>query len=127
MNKENAAKLEADFPEIFRDLHGNITKSPMAWGFSCGDGWFEIIHTACKLISGRKTEIPFIAVQVKEKFGSLRFYYSGGDEYCDGVISMLEAISSRTCEVCGERGKIRTDGGWYQTLCDKHAAERKKI
>lgn len=63
-----------------------------------------------------------IAVQVKEKFGTLRFYVNGGDRYTDGVINMAEVMSAYTCEECGSPGKSRT-GGWIRTLCDKHAVE----
>jgi hypothetical protein len=63
-----------------------------------------------------------IATQVKEKFGTLRFYYWGGDEYCSGVESMAESMSAVTCEVCGSSGKLRR-GGWWKTLCDHHAQE----
>jgi len=64
-----------------------------------------------------------VAVQVKEKFGTLRFYYDGGDRYIDGLVNMAESMSAVTCEVCGNPGKIRT-GGWVRTLCDTHAVER---
>lgn len=66
-------------------------------------------------------EIPqVVAVQVKEKFGTLRFYYNGGDEYISGLVSMAEWASSVTCETCGERGKLR-GSGWVYTACDEHA------
>jgi hypothetical protein len=66
-----------------------------------------------------------IASQVKEKFGTLRFYTYGGDDYCHGVIDMAEYMSGRTCEECGTPGK-RTSGGWISTLCEKHAEEQGK-
>lgn len=62
----------------------------------------------------------FVASQVKEKFGTLRFYYDGGDEYINGVVSFAENSSGHTCEECGKLGKIR-HGGWVRTLCDEHA------
>lgn len=62
------------------------------------------------------------AVQVKEKFGSLRFYISGGDDVVHALISMAESMSAITCEVCGDAGKMQT-GGWIRTLCDKHAKD----
>lgn len=64
-----------------------------------------------------------VATQVKEKYGTLRFYVYGADEYIDGMIHMAEGISARTCETCGNPGKIR-DGGWIRTLCDEHAEEQ---
>jgi hypothetical protein len=58
--------------------------------------------------------------QVKEKFGTLRFYYSGGDDSIDGMVRMAESMSAVTCEECGIPGRIR-HGGWISTLCDEHA------
>lgn len=62
----------------------------------------------------------FVAAQVKEKFGTLRFYYDGGDDYINGVVSFAENSSAHTCEECGLPGKLR-HGGWVRTLCDNHA------
>ena len=59
----------------------------------------------------------FVATQVKEKFGTLRFYFNNGDEYCDGVISMAEHMSAVTCEQCGSPGKVGGQG-WITTLCE---------
>ena len=60
--------------------------------------------------------------QIKEKFGGLRFYYQGGDDHIDGMVTMAEVWAGQTCETCGNRGK-RRDGGWVRTLCDHHEAE----
>jgi len=61
-----------------------------------------------------------VAVQVKEKFGGLRFYYSGGDQYIEGMVNLAENLAERTCDVCGAPGKLR-EGGWIVTRCDEHA------
>ena len=61
--------------------------------------------------------------QVKEKFGTLRFYYTGGDDAIDGMVAMAEAMSGVTCEECGSPGK-RVGGGWITTLCEAHATAR---
>jgi hypothetical protein len=65
---------------------------------------------------------PVTVIQVKEKFGGLRFYYDGGDEYIQGAVSMAERMSYSICEECGNLGKSRS-GGWVRTLCDQHAAK----
>lgn len=57
-----------------------------------------------------------IATQIKEKFGTLRFYYFGGDEYCEGVIDLAAYMSGCTCEECGKPGKS-TNGGWIKVRC----------
>jgi len=63
--------------------------------------------------------------QIKEKFGGLRFYYSGGDDHISGLVNMAESWAGHTCEECGNKGKSR-EGGWIRTLCDHHEAERQK-
>lgn len=65
-------------------------------------------------------DIPKVKiVQVKEKFGTLRFYVDGADAEINGMIRMAENVSCYTCEVCGNPGK-RTSAGWIQTLCETH-------
>jgi hypothetical protein len=61
--------------------------------------------------------IPQVTLdQVKEKFGTLRFYYSGGDDAIDGMVQMAESMSGVTCEGCGNLGE-RRGGGWIHTYC----------
>jgi hypothetical protein len=69
-------------------------------------------------------ELPSLA-QVKEKFGTMRFYMDGGSEKMHNYVSFAEAMTSRTCEVCGNPGKSRNDN-WVKTLCDKHHKEREE-
>jgi len=60
--------------------------------------------------------------QVKEKFGTLRFYYIGGDDYIRGMVTMAESMSGVTCEECGKPG-TQTPGGWIKTVCVEHGGE----
>jgi hypothetical protein len=70
--------------------------------------------------------VPQVTVaQIKEKFGGLRFYYDGGDEYISGLVSMAESWATCSCETCGTPGE-RREGGWIRTLCDTHETERKE-
>lgn len=118
MNEEHVTYLTTVYPKIFSGKYG---------GFACGDGWFNIINLLCRNIQSHldwKPDVPqVVAQQVKEKFGSLRFYYQGGDEYISGLVSMAEAMTEVTCEECGSPGETRS-GGWIRVLCDKHEAER---
>lgn len=63
-----------------------------------------------------------VVQQIKEKFGTLRFYYTGGDDYVQGLVNMAEAMSACTCETCGNLGEQRVDR-WIRVLCDTHYAE----
>lgn len=66
-----------------------------------------------------------IAVQVKEKFGSLRFYMNGTDEYTDGILAMAESMSEVTCETCGCPSKISGSGtGWLTSQCERCTAKQ---
>lgn len=60
-----------------------------------------------------------IASQVKEKFGGLRFYYTGGDNEIRGMVYLAEAMSYRICENCGTMNELVTQNsrGWIRTLC----------
>jgi len=55
-------------------------------------------------------------LQVKEKFGGLRFYIDSGSDAIDKCIIKAERESYRTCECCGQPGKCYDDG-WMVTLC----------
>lgn len=84
--------------------------------FSVGDGWLPfIMNLIVELIdNGWNGEI----FQVKEKFGSLRFYTNELSQNCHDIIRKYEDISSKTCEECGKDGKPTT-GDWINILCDK--------
>lgn len=129
---EFAARMEQEFPAMFAEPYG---------GFAVGAGWWPIIELLCYRIQnhtdsrnryvqkfpdlGYAPVEQVIVRQVKEKFGGLRFYYDGGDEYIAGLVSMAETWADRSCEECGAPGK-RRDGGWVRTLCDEHEADRQK-
>lgn len=83
----------------------------------------EDVERGLKLREVREACPQIIATQVKEKFGTLRFYYYGGDDYCRGVESLADSMSAVTCEVCGNPGKLLTQG-WHRTLCETHAKEQ---
>jgi hypothetical protein len=139
MNQELDEQLCAKYPKIFVNRNADMRTTAMCWGFECGDGWYNIIDKLCGNIQSHidwsiknnawdlekdtknvRSIIPqVVAVQVKEKFGSLRFYYDGGDDYIRGLSVMAESMSMVTCETCGAPGK-RRGGGWIYTACDTH-------
>jgi hypothetical protein len=99
-------------------------------GFAVGEGWWVILDKLMGQIQhhidwkNREREVvPQVVIsQIKEKFGGLRFYYDGGDDYISGLVTMAESWAGSICEDCGSIG-TRRDGGWIRTLCDKHEAE----
>lgn len=115
MDKQLQAKLYARYPDIFRERGMSIEESCMHWGLAVDDGWYSLIDTACSLIQ----HSDVIAKQVKEKFGTLRFYTSGGGSFENGVIWAAEALSGTLCEKCGAPGYLVRES-WVRTLCEAH-------
>jgi len=124
MRKELDDKLCADYPEIFKDRHAPENQTAMCWGFSCGDGWYDIIDSLCFAIQNdvkwNKAKQP-AAFQVKEKFGCLRFYLdSFSTDEMNGYIRMAELLSGKICEICGSPGTNTEEKGWWRTRCEAH-------
>ena len=91
---------------------------------SVGDGWASLVN---KVFDKLETLIGNVKViQVKEKFGGLRVYTDLHNEELETVIQNVGYESFTICEECGKPGHLR-DGGWYKTLCDEHANDRKPI
>jgi len=130
VNKKNSKKLMIDFP--FLRPQGGLGQSLMYFGFDVDDGWFKLIYQLCKDIQRVIDNTPdealkdFQVVQVKEKFGSLRFYCGAATSEIHDLIQEAEAKSSRVCELCGKRGSMSvSNSGWYKTLCPYHRWTRK--
>jgi hypothetical protein len=75
-----------------------------------------------KMAEEEKERLPKTA-QIKEKFGTLRWYINNADKTSQKIIDFAELMSENTCEVCGEYGKTYTTG-WHKTFCLKHAIEK---
>jgi len=121
-DKEMQQYFPTTYPAMFAGKYG---------GIAVGDGWSGILTQLCQSIQSHidwknkdGVVVPQVEVlQLKEKFGSLRFYYQGGDEYIAGLVSMAESMSGITCEECGSPGS-QGGQGWISTLCPTHRAER---
>ena len=78
MTEKLQNKLYKKFNKIF-----TRKELSLQWGFECDDGWYELIYGLCEkvqaYVDGVKCQ-QVIALQVKEKFGSLRFYFTFGTD-----------------------------------------------
>ena len=86
------------------------------WGIECGPGWKALYEPLIELCKKEGVAI----LQIKEKFGTLRFYASKAPDHVRAAINDAEAKSAETCEMCGAPGERRSDG-WIRTLCGKCA------
>lgn len=126
---------------------GEIYDLYSAFGCDCDDGWYELLYDLCTEITEvyKKYDQPadIVIDQIKEKYGTLRFYYhyKGSEDvptavdYPGGVIRFTpignelrheiaqivmkyEKKSAAVCEKCGKPGTLRDDLQWIHTLCD---------
>jgi len=126
MKQELENKLIEAFPNLYRQHDKSMMETCMCWGFECGDGWFNLLWELSEklenLINKFKQENPEgyapCATQVKEKFGTLRFYVNNDTDEMFNLISAAEDLSAVTCERCGKPGSERGPG-WIMTLCDE--------
>jgi len=113
------------YPDLFHpsaDCPGVAQASP-----ECGEGWRDLLERTCARI---RTAVAadggsFKATQIKEKYGTLRFYWDGrlsreADARVEEAIELAEARSACTCETCGEEGRLYREGGWLMTRCVLH-------
>ena len=66
---------------------------------------------------------PVTIGQIKSKYGTLRFYYDGGDETIRGMVIFAELLSESVCEETGGKGIPCSKGGWWATLCEEKMEE----
>jgi len=148
MNKDLEANIFNSYPELFKH-RDDMKQSLMCFGIEPDNGWYNLINDLCADIyhyyntkydgvdyDGNKYhhEVPpsFYVTQIKEKFGSLRFYIMAAPEDIHDMVHKAENKSYYICEVCGKEGKqfYRDDLPWVRTLCDEcldaHISDRYK-
>ena len=115
MREELAVKLQDEF-SFMRDMY-----------YECDSGWYELLRQLCAEITeiynknGLETDIEIL--QIKEKYGTLRFYYHIPSNDCAINNTIFETVkkweekSEEICESCGADGVLRKLGGWVCTLC----------
>jgi hypothetical protein len=132
------------YPKIFEHYEGN--PGNVNW-YGIPSGWLPIIDILCNAIqsycdSTRSIENPYFeptreydreditshrykqikrdqvtCLQMKEKFGGLRFYTNGEDEFVAGMIRMATYMCDNTCEGCGTTEDLGITKGWITVRC----------
>lgn len=104
-------------------LKSCLYELPNGWTKRFGDDLVDDVH---KILSEEASDYPdfeYFVFQVKEKYGKLRWYDSGflSDSYhkLQEVIDKYEALSEKTCAICGEEATMYHKG-WYMPLCSTH-------
>ncbi|MBA2962128.1 MULTISPECIES: hypothetical protein [Ramlibacter] len=137
---QQVSKLLDDYPRLFaKGARLDVWFPP---------GWAGILRTLCagidRLLDDRLAA-EFQVLQVKEKFGTLRFYYQFAHDAkltidiqgtdgtqrihmepsypplfpaaaVDALVGEAERLSAVTCSRCGSPGLLRK-GGWLRVTC----------
>lgn len=122
MTPEQTKALLDRFPFLYREYYLPKDKTCMCWGFCVGKGWFQVIWDLSLAIEKElelKPNSEFAVVQVKEKFGGLRYYIENSSPAIENLIVEAEKLCNITCSECGSpKGKKVTEGFYRYTLCD---------
>ena len=100
--------------EVMEALRPRFVESGFV-GFEAPYGWLEIVVNLHEQLLDNP---DYRIVQVKEKFGGLRFYTQGITEEQRPLVRAAEKESLTVCQGCGSREDVEMrNHGWVATLC----------
>lgn len=126
------------YPDFFKERLLPMSQTCMCWGCTIGQGWFHILDQACQLckLVEQLTGIKIVFTQIKEKYGSARFYHTVDfgidckksneeerliEDLLYLIVSDAENKTTQTCAECGNpyyHHPIYMHGWVYDTCCD---------
>lgn len=135
INSKQDKALVKKCPKLYRERH--TTPYGLRWGFAVEQGWLSLLQELSKALEAEIEKIPedkqvdYHCLQVKQKFGTMRFYMNAYTQPIRALINEAEKKSMHTCEACGKRGDLVYPPesayfitGWRQRVCLDHYRER---
>jgi len=125
---KSAVEIINKYPELYGIPPFDPMKSLLCFGFECGKGWYPMLEKLSEDLSVevKKSNLKeFRVTQVKEKFGTLRFYTHNGNDKTRDLINEAENKSAKTCMTCGAEAAVRYDHGYVNCICDSCEEKRK--
>lgn len=144
----NIDNIPKDFPwtsvsynavEPWRTEGSNwFNEIPRGWGNLCYMYLSRLTHLL-NAYGQYNVKKHLVIEQVKEKFGSLRFYYSFLPwkeneteppewffESFDSIVTNFEDMTNYVCCDCGAVENLKTYGGWIHVACPECEQKRKE-
>ena len=125
MRAELERRLAERWPHWF-GIDGDSRHMLLPFGFEHGDGWFDLVWRLCDRLESvvaaaeKETGLSFQVLQVKQKFGGVRFYTNYSNDAISRLVETAQTESIHICEVCGGHGRRRSTD-WVETKCEEHA------
>lgn len=124
---EASEQLNHDYLALVDLLEARL--SPDSAGIDLPPGWTYLLAPLVQELD--QTCPGWTIQQVKEKFGSLRFYVTlppvteefteDEREWLRISIGVIESLTQNVCEQCGRPAPPgKSDGGWIKNLCPEH-------
>lgn len=96
---------------------------PDGWRKAFGEQLCEELKQELLKAGGQEALEKYMIVQIKEKFGYLRWYDNGCTErWYSEILPKYEALSERTCIRCGKKAAFISTG-WISPWCEECAEE----
>ena len=114
--------LQRDYPALYSDCRESH--------FWCEDGWYPLLRALSQAVETycQENDIGIHVTQVKQKFGTLRYYHGYDSTLTDAQGDELSKIvddycdrSRRICEKCGLPGTLLVSGAYWHVACPEHA------
>ncbi len=100
-----------------------LDEMPDGWRKAFGEQLCEELKQELLKAGGEEALNSYMIVQIKEKFGYLRWYDNGCTEkWYNEILPKYENLSERTCIRCGKPA-TRISVGWISPWCDDCAKE----
>ena len=118
-------KLVKEYP--FLKIYDNMNYTwldnmPTGWRIAFGEQMCKEIKE--ELVKNNELD-SYKIIQIKEKFGGLRWYDNSGLPGMQFIIAKYEALSEKTCINCGKPANWISKG-WISPYCDDCATKEAK-
>lgn len=126
----NYGRLETTYGEAIERLMRADDDANAMRLWAGGPGWAPLVRALFATLRPEQDErpaepghTPWRLRWMKEKFGTLCVRTTACTEYQSGVQYVIELQSHKTCTRCSAPGGLRSEGGWYVTLCEGCASD----
>ena len=90
-----------DLLPTLRQRYSRLLKDAQLKEIACLPGWLGLLDKLCKALElhmkAHSNITPLKVVRIKEKWGGLRFNYSGDDDFCRQTVDAAQIASLTIC------------------------------